>query len=104
MDIQNIIQAIDSQNYYITNHADEEAQEDRLDFEVIFYSVRNGEIIKDYPSDQPYPSCLIYGTNVDGEPIHSVWSYNEEIQQATLITVYRPDPTRWINWRKRRIE
>lgn len=102
MDIRNIVRAIDSKNYYITNHADEEAQNDRLDFEEILYSVRNGEIIKDYPRDQPYPSCLIYGTNVDGQPIHSVWSYNEEIQQATLITVYRPDPTLWINGRKRR--
>ena len=55
MDIQNIIRAIDSQNYYITNHADEEAQVGRLDFEEIFYSVRNGEIIKDYPLRSTIP-------------------------------------------------
>ena len=103
MDIRTIIGAIDSQNYNITNHADEEAQEDRLNFEEIFYSVRNGEVIEDYPGDRPYPSCLIYGANIDGEPVHSVWAYNEDNQGATLITVYRPDPTRWINWRKRRM-
>ena len=102
MDIRDIIRAIDSQNYRITDHGDEEAESDQLDFEEIFYSVRNGEIIENYPSDQPFPSCLIYGTNVSGEPIHSVWAYDEENQRASLVTVYRPDPTRWINWRERR--
>ena len=102
MDIRGIIRAIDSQNYRITGHGDEEAENDQLDFEEIFYSVRNGEIIENYPSDQPFSSCLIYGTNVSGEPIHSVWAYDEENQRASLVTVYRPDPTRWINWRERR--
>ena len=104
MDVGNIIRAIDSQNYYITNHADEEAEDDQLELEEIFYSVRNGEIIKDYPEDRPHSSCLIYGKNIAGEPIHSVWAYDEENQRAILITVYRPDPTRWINWRERRTE
>ena len=102
MDIRDIIKAIDSQDYRITGHGDEEAENDQLDFEEIFYSVRNGEIIENYPSDQPFPSCLIYGTNVSGEPIHSVWAYDEENQRASLVTVYRPDPTRWINWRERK--
>ena len=39
MNIQNIVRAIDAQNYHITHHADEEAQDDGLDFEEIFYSV-----------------------------------------------------------------
>ena len=103
MDIRDIVRAIDLQNYRITSHGDEEAENDQLDFEEIFYSVRNGEIIENYPSDQrPFPSCLIYGKNVYGEPIHSVWAYDAENQRAFLVTVYRPDPTRWINWRERR--
>ena len=102
MDIQNIVRAIDAQNYRITHHADEEARDDGLDFEEIFYSVHNGEMIENYPEDRPYPSCLIYGTNADGEPVHSVWAYVETSQQAILVTVYRPDPVRWINWRERR--
>jgi len=39
-------------------------------FDEIFYSVLHGEIIEHYPSDKPYPSCLIYGDNFAGEPIH----------------------------------
>ncbi|MDW8214169.1 MAG: DUF4258 domain-containing protein [Roseiflexaceae bacterium] len=74
----------------------------RLSFDEIFFSVLHGEIIEDYPTDKPYPSCLIYGESFAGEPIHSVWAYNPVTQWAVLVTVYRPDPDRWINWRIRR--
>lgn len=102
MIIDNIIDAIQSDRIRITNHADEEAQADHLSFDEIFVSVLQGEIIEYYPDDWPYPSCLIYGDTFSGDPVHSVWAYNEENQWAVLITVYRPDPERWINWRTRR--
>ena len=102
MDIQSIIDAIRDNRIRITDHADEEAQADILSFDEIFFSVLQGEIIEDYPADKPYPSCLIYGNSFTGNPIHSVWAYNPETQWAVLITVYRPDPERWINWRIRR--
>ena len=102
MNIQSIIQAIEARTFRITDHADEEVQADQLSFVEVFHSVRQGEIIEDYPTDRPYPSCLIYGCNAEGEPIHSVWAYNEQNRWAVLITVYRPDPNRWINWRERR--
>jgi hypothetical protein len=102
MDINNIIGAICNNRIRITDHADEEAENDQLTFDEIYFSVLNGEVIEDYPDDKPYPSCLIYGQNFSGDPIHSVWAFNEQTQWAVLITVYRPDPTRWINWRKRR--
>ena len=102
MNIQDIIDAIRDDRIRITDHADEEAQADRLSFDEIFFSVLQGEIIEDYPSDKPYPSCLIYGDSFTGEPIHSVWAYNAETKWAVLITVYRPDPERWVDWRTRR--
>ncbi len=102
MDIQDIIEAIRHNHIRITDHADEEAQADQLSFDEIFFSVLHGEIIEEYPTDKPYPSCLIYGDNFVGEPIHSVWAYNAATKWAVLITVYRPDPERWINWRIRR--
>ena len=39
-----------------------------------------------------------------GEPVHSVWAYNREPEFAVLITTYRPDPDRWIDWRTRRVK
>ena len=102
MNISNIIEAIRSGRVRITDHADEEAEADRVTFDEIYFSVLQGEIIEDYPTDKPYPSYLIYGRTFSGDPVHSVWAYNEQNRWAVLVTVYRPDPDRWVNWRERR--
>ncbi|NIA31611.1 MAG: DUF4258 domain-containing protein [Actinobacteria bacterium] len=102
MKIKEIIQAIIKDRIRITDHAYEEVHSDSLSFDEIFASVVNGEIIEDYPNDKPFPSCLIFGNNFKNEPIHSVWAYNQENKWSVLITVYRPDPKRWIDWKLRR--
>ncbi len=102
VNVDSIITAIRSNKIRITDHADEEAQSDRLSFDEVFTSVLYGEIIEEYPTDKPFPSCLIFGQNLKREPVHSVWAYNTENQWAVLITVYRPDPSRWVNWKTRR--
>jgi len=101
MDIENIIDAIRNDRVRITDHADEEAFDDGLMFEEIYFSVMHGEIIEDYSNDKPYPSSLIMGKTFSGEPLHSVWAYNTENLWTVLITVYRPDPKRWIDWKVR---
>ncbi|MBN1904931.1 MAG: DUF4258 domain-containing protein [Deltaproteobacteria bacterium] len=102
MNIEDITDSIQHHRIRITDHADEEAYIDELTFDEVFYSVVNGEIIERYPSDKPYPSCLVYGKTFGGDHVHSVWAYNVKNQWSVLITVYRPDPDRWINYRKRR--
>jgi len=104
MEIINIIDAIQANRIRITDHADEEAESDQLTFDEVYFSVIHGEIIEDYPDDRPYPSCLIYGQTFSSDPVHSVWAFNDENQWAVLITLYRPDPERWINFRERREE
>jgi len=76
MKIEYIIDSIRNSRIKITDHADEEAFDDLLSYEEIYFSATHGEIIEDYPKDKPYPSCLIFGKNFQGEPIHSVWGYN----------------------------
>lgn len=102
MKVEDVIDAIRNKRVRISDHADEEAHADKLSFSDIYFSVLQGEIVEDYPDDKPYPSCLIYGDTFDGDPVHSVWAYNRDNKWTVMITVYRPDPTRWINWRKRR--
>lgn len=101
--LDDIIEAIRNNRIRITDHADEESQADHLLFDDISFSVFHGEIIEQYPDDKPYPSCLIYGDTFGGDPVHSVWAYNQNNQWTVLITVYRPDPKRWIDWRTRRM-
>ena len=100
--VRDIIGAIRFNRVRITDHAVEESQADRLLLGQVFSSVFHGEIIESYPDDDPYPSCLVYGKAPGGEPVHSVWAFNRQTRWAVLITVYRPDPERWIDWRSRR--
>ncbi|MGR3311685.1 MAG: DUF4258 domain-containing protein [Candidatus Brocadiales bacterium] len=57
------------------------------------------EIIEDYPEDPRGESCLILGFTLEGEPVHIVCGGSCPI---IIITVYRPDPELWIEWRKRK--
>jgi hypothetical protein len=50
----------------------------------------------------PVPVKDYYGNTFSGDPVHSVWAFNDKNQWAVLITVYRPDPGRWIDFRQRR--
>lgn len=102
MDIGEIIEAVRGNRIRITDHADEEAQADHLSYDEIFFSLFQGEVIEDYQDDKPFPSCLVLGFTFSGNPVHSVWAYNRENRWTVLITVYRPDPVRWVNWRTRR--
>lgn len=100
--IDRIVRAIQNDRVRVTDHADEEARADKLTLDEILASTVSGEIIEDYPTDRPFPSCLVLGMGLDNSPVHSVWAYNESNGWAVLITVYRPDPKRWIEWKERR--
>ena len=102
MQIEHIVRAIELGRVNITTHARIEAGNDGLKIGEILFSVRCGMIIEDYPDDKPYPSCLIFGNTKLAEPVHSVWAYDDGGGIAVIITVYRPDPRRWIDWKKRR--
>lgn len=100
--LEDIIRSIYNKKFRISDHADEESHNDKLTFDDVFASVLDGEIIEIYPEDKPYPSCLVYGRNFKNEPIHSVWAYNKEKEASVLVTVYRPDPARWIDFKRRK--
>lgn len=104
LNIQNVIRAIKTKQIRISDHAKDEAKNDSLLLSDICYSVCHGDIIEIYPKDNPYPSCLIYGKTEDGNHVHSVWAYNEHKEKAVLITVYRPNPEIWINWKERMLK
>lgn len=72
MVIEDLIRAIGAGNVAIIRHADQERQEDRLSFDEVYFSTVHGEIIEEYPTNSPYPSCLVYGDTFSGDPVHSV--------------------------------
>ena len=68
----------------------------------VYELVCSGEIIKQYPDDMPYPSCLIYGTTNARRPLHTVCAYAQENDQVVIITVYHPDIALWEDYTRRK--
>jgi hypothetical protein len=62
--------------------------------------LNNGEIIEQYPTDYPFPSCLVLGYSVAGKALHVVCGSNGE--ELWLITAYFPDPNEWTEDYKQR--
>ena len=67
----------------------------------VYETTSAGEIIEDYPDDTPYPSCLVFSRTRRGRPVHVVCAHVPEEDRAIIITVYEPDPVRWIDFRRR---
>lgn len=88
-----------------TQHARDEMRSEELGpikEQEVFEAVQAGEVIESYEEDKPYPSALVYGRTSQDRPIHLVCAYVEEEDMAIVITVYEPDPSRWIDYRRRR--
>lgn len=102
VELADIKEAIEVGKVRITDHAYEEANADLLKFDEVYFSALNGVVIEEYLDDSPFPSVLIFGQTFGGDPVHSVWAFNEKKHWAVLITVYRPDPNRWIDCKVRK--
>lgn len=62
----------------------------------------SGEIIEEYENDYPYPSCLVYGININNKILHVVCGTNDT--ELWIITAYYPDSKEWENDLKTRKE
>ena len=100
--IKRIKDCISSKKYRITFHAEIEREADQIFISEIeeAFSSDNCMIIEDYPKDKRGHSSLVLGFTRDGLPIHMVCSIHEDI--LVIITVYRPDPELWIDWKIRK--
>lgn len=64
-------------------------------------ALKRGEVIEKYPEDRPIPSCLVYGTTDQERPLHIVCAAVVDEKTLVIITVYEPDPSKWIDYRRR---
>ena len=72
----------------LTDHLLTRIRQQNIKLEDIKDVISIGEIIEQYPTDYPFPSCLI-----NGEDIHIVCSVGEG--RLYIITAYRPSPEKW---------
>ena len=59
-----------------------------------------GEIVEEYPNDQPFPSCLTM-SKVSNRILHVVTA--REGDTVHVITAYEPDPKKWLDDFRRRV-
>ena len=92
-DIEKLRQYYEEDKVFITQHAFLRMKQRNIALHDIRHAVINGKIIKEYPNDKPFPSCLIAGQVSDGESLHIVMSDNGT--SANIITTYIPDSDLW---------
>ena len=97
--IQKIQECFREDRIYYSKHARDEMEGEEsgeIKDEEVFEIVSAGKTIEIYPEDEPYPSCLIYGRTIKNRPLHAVCAYSEDEKLSIVITVYQPDPERWV--------
>lgn len=57
----------------------------------VLEAIRQGELIREYPTDRPFPSMLLLGW-INSRPLHVVGSHDSVGDTAYIITVYEPSP------------
>ena len=68
------------------------------------FELKEGDIIEQYDDDFPFPSVLINGLGAGNVPLHVVVAINSDELKLVIITVYKPDPLKWIDQFSRRIK
>jgi hypothetical protein len=93
MDLNRIIQLLESKKINWSQHILKKMQKRRIMINDIMFSIKNGEIIENYPDDYSYPSCLVLGYNKEEKPIHIVCAVGND--SLWMITTYYPDEEIW---------
>lgn len=87
--------ATDVDNFKITKHVTMRFKERNIKLSFVRKALLNGEIIEQYPSDYPFPSCLILGYLDSKTPIHVCAGLGEG--KIWIITAYYPNTNDWEN-------
>ena len=93
MNIEDYQKICNDDNIAVTQHANRRFRERGISLDDIESAILNGRIIEEYPSDTPFPSCLILGNSLNNLPLHVVVSRDENI--LYIITAYYPNLQKW---------
>ena len=93
MTIEEIVQLCTKQSLRWTRHILERIFQRGIYIDDVMNALVNGVIIEQYPTDYPFPSCLVLGHTKAGKALHIVCGSNGT--ELWLITAYIPNPTEW---------
>ncbi len=78
-----------------TEHSYEKMLERQIRRREVLECILNGEIIEEYFSDKPSPSCLIFGITANARNMHVCCAYSDDM--VYIITAYEPNLFKWNN-------
>ena len=93
MTIEEIARLCNKQTLRWTNHILKRIFQRGIGIADVENALINGEIIEQYPTDYPFPSCLVLGQTKAGKTLHIVCGSNG--RELWLITAYFPNPFEW---------
>jgi len=96
---EKISDLIKSMEILISYHARVRMFERNISTDDLIFVISSGEIIEEYPEDEPCPSVLIMGW-IDAVAYHTVIAICTD--HIRVITVYIPEENKWIEYRRRR--
>ena len=93
MTMEDIAQLCKTRSLRWTSHIIERILRRGISTDNIVTALANGEIIEQYPTDYPYPSCLVLGHTGEGKALHIVCG--SDGAELWLITAYVPNIAVW---------
>jgi Domain of unknown function (DUF4258) len=99
--IEEIRDQLQAGQFEFSRHAFRRTVERNISEQEIREVGENVIIIEDYPEDKYSPSCLLLGFTRSGKVLHIQVS-RQQSETAKIITIYEPEPDRWIDYSQRR--
>ena len=87
--------------FEFSQHAADQTILRRISVQELRDAMEDSELIEYYPDDKYGPSCLILGHTRLGRPLHVQCSHPSRAL-IKIITLYEPDPSKWVGFRERR--
>jgi hypothetical protein len=84
----------------VSQHAADEMDAEAITLDAVREALATAILLEDYPTHGRGPCCLLYGDTVAGRPLHLVCTTTRP--RLLLITVYEPQPPKWMNPTQRR--
>jgi len=85
---------MECKHVFFSGHAVQRMFERGISKSDVLAVIASGEVIAEYPDDEPFPSYLILGF-IEGHPVHIVLGVDHLTQTGYLITAYTPDLSLW---------
>jgi hypothetical protein len=99
--LEEIQQQLQVGRFEFTRHALKRSIERDISEQEIKQTSLRMELIEDYPDDKYSPSCLLLGFTQNDRVLHLQVS-RADSDTIKIITLYEPDPTEWIDFRRRK--